>query len=536
MSTLNDLKIGVRLAFAFGLLAALMLGISLFAIVRMGKIADAVSFQDDVRTQKLEHLYAAREALAQTGLSARNALAIADIGEAMKEVDKVDQFKAVYLKEIKLAAPHFAGDALFDKVKTGLDAMARELNRVRPLRKGADQAAFAAFIANECRPLRNAIVIEMEKLLVQVQGDVNRASTQAQDVFTLSRLWIGAVGMFVLALTVVSGIIITKSITAPLHRAVNVAETVASGDLTSSITVDSRDETGQLQVALQKMNANLMQIIGEVRTGTDAIATGSSQIRAGNQDLSQRTEDQAASLERTAISMDQLTSTVRQNADNARQANQLALTASEVAVRGGDVVARVVDTMESINGSAKKIVDIIAVIDGIAFQTNILALNAAVEAARAGEQGRGFAVVASEVRNLAQRSAAAAKEIKTLIGDSVDKVESGSALVGQAGSTMKEIVDSVRRVTDIMGEIMSASQEQSAGIQEVNHAVSKMDTATQQNAALVEEATAASQAMQDQAENLSRVVSAFTLVAHTDKPVVQRKPAARPNKTLRLSA
>lgn len=528
MMFIKDVKIGARLAFAFGLLAVLMLAISLFAILRMGKIADAVSFQNDVRTQKLEHLYAAREALAQTGLSARNALVITNLSEASKELDMVDQFKAVYLKEIGLAAPHFKGDSQFDIVKSGLESMGRELTRVRPLRNGADQAAFAAFIANECRPLRNKIVADMEKLLSKVHGEMNLATTQAEVMFVASKSWIVGVGALVLGITVLLGYLITRSIVRPLQKAVKIAETVASGDLTSTISVDSKDETGQLQRALSQMNASLMKIIGEVLTGTDAISTGSNQIRAGNADLSQRTEEQASSLERTASSMDQLTSTVRQNADNARQANQLAVQASEVAVRGGAVVAKVVDTMQSINSSSKKIVDIISVIDGIAFQTNILALNAAVEAARAGEQGRGFAVVASEVRNLAQRSAAAAKEIKTLIGDSVEKVDSGSTLVAQAGATMQDIVTSVRRVTDIMGEIMSSSDEQSLGIQEVNRAVNLMDTATQQNAALVEEAAAASQAMFDQAESLSRVVGAFKLVAaknsSSSNPSARLKP------------
>jgi methyl-accepting chemotaxis protein len=252
-------------------------------------------------------------------------------------------------------------------------------------------------------------------------------------------------------------------------------------------------------------------IVGEVRQGTDTIATASGQIAAGNMDLSSRTEEQASSLEETAASMEELTSTVKQNADNARQANQLAVSASSVAVRGGSVVNQVVGTMGSINASSRKIVDIIGVIDGIAFQTNILALNAAVEAARAGEQGRGFAVVAAEVRNLAQRSAAAAKEIKTLIGDSVEKVEEGSKQVAEAGKTMDEIVDSVKRVTDIMAEIQAASQEQTQGIEQINQAITQMDQVTQQNAALVEEAAAAAQSLQEQASGLSQVVSVFKL-------------------------
>lgn len=511
MRLIRDLKIGMRLAFAFGLLAALMVAISLFAIARMGKIADAVAFQNEVQTAQLEHLYAAREALAQTGLSARNALAIADLAEATKELDKVDSYKAAYLNEMAKAAPHFTGDAQFNAVNAGMAKMASELNRVRPLRNGADQTALATFIASECRPLRNQIVADMQTLLNRVQRKVNDASQQAEDVFTASKIAIALVGAMVLIMTLILGLLTTRSIIMPLNKAVTVAETVAGGDLTSNIDIDSKDETGKLQSALREMNLNLVKIIGEVRSGTDAIAMGSSEIRAGSADLSSRTEAQAASLERTASSMDQLTTTVRQNADNARQANQLVIQASTVAMTGGEVVAKVIATMDSINASAKKIVDIIAVIDGIAFQTNILALNAAVEAARAGEQGRGFAVVASEVRNLAQRSSAAAKEIKTLIGDSAEKVDSGSALVAQAGSTMQDIVDSVRRVTDIMAEIMSASEEQSLGIQEVNVAVSQMDAATQQNAALVEESAAASQSMQDQAEKLSGIVDAFKL-------------------------
>jgi methyl-accepting chemotaxis protein len=289
-----------------------------------------------------------------------------------------------------------------------------------------------------------------------------------------------------------------------------IAHRIADGDLAVRIDLKPGDQASLLH-AIQGMRDSLANVVGEVRTGTDAIATASGQIAAGNQDLSSRTEEQASSLEETAASMEELTSTVKQNADNARQANQLAVSASEVAMRGGGVVSQVVDTMGSINTSSKKIVDIIGVIDGIAFQTNILALNAAVEAARAGEQGRGFAVVASEVRSLAQRSGAAAKEIKGLIDDSVGKVEAGSRQVAEAGRTMDEIVDSVKRVTDIMGEITAASQEQSTGIEQVNQAIAQMDQVTQQNAALVEEAAAAAQSMQEQAASLVQAVSVFKL-------------------------
>jgi methyl-accepting chemotaxis protein len=305
--------------------------------------------------------------------------------------------------------------------------------------------------------------------------------------------------------------------------ATEVVGKIAAGDLTVAVQTKANDDSSLL-FGMKTMRDSLAKVVGEVRAGTDAIATASSEIAAGNQDLSARTEQQASSLEETAASMEELTSTVKQNADNARQANQLALSASTVAVKGGSVVSQVVDTMGSINASSKKIVDIIGVIDGIAFQTNILALNAAVEAARAGEQGRGFAVVASEVRNLAQRSAAAAKEIKTLIGDSVDKVDAGSKLVDQAGATMNEVVDSVKRVTDIMAEILAASQEQTSGIEQVNQAITQMDQVTQQNAALVEEAAAAAMSMQEQAGGLSEVVSVFRLDDH------QRDQAAPPSR------
>jgi methyl-accepting chemotaxis protein len=320
-------------------------------------------------------------------------------------------------------------------------------------------------------------------------------------------LLLAAIGIALTAIV----LLVVRNVSRSMRQAIDAADAVARGDLTHAIDIKGDDEIAQLLSSLSAMQRNLSEIVNEVRSGTDTIATASAEIASGNLDLSSRTEEQAGSLEETASTMEELTSAVRQNAENARQANMLATSASEVAVRGGSVVGEVVGTMISINASSRKIVDIIGVIDGIAFQTNILALNAAVEAARAGEQGRGFAVVASEVRNLAHRSAAAAKEIKTLIDDSVNKVDAGSKLVDQAGVTMDEIVQSITRVTNIMTEIASASVQQTAGIEQVNAAISQMDTVTQQNAALVEEAAAAAGSLQDQASTLAGVVSIFKL-------------------------
>jgi methyl-accepting chemotaxis protein len=318
-------------------------------------------------------------------------------------------------------------------------------------------------------------------------------------------------------------------VTRPLQDAVEAADAVAQGDLTRRVEVTSGDEIGRLMQALKHMNESLAGIVSDVRSNTDSISIAAQEIAAGNRDLSERTEGQAASLEETASSMGELTTTVHQNAENAKQANQLAAQASDIAVKGGRVVGDVVNTMASISASSKKIVDIISVIDGIAFQTNILALNAAVEAARAGEQGRGFAVVAGEVRSLAQRSAAAAKEIKELIGDSVGKVEAGAVQVEQAGTTMNEIVHAVKRVTDIMAEISMASSEQSAGIEQVNLAIAQMDDVTQQNAALVEEAAAAAESMQEQAAVLKSAVSVFKLEESAWQVAQHLEPIAAPS-------
>ena len=322
----------------------------------------------------------------------------------------------------------------------------------------------------------------------------------------------GAIGVvLVLVVAAVMYLVIRRLVVAPLAQVGAAAQALAGGDLTVKLTAGRHDEVGRLMAAMNQIGAGLAQVVGRVRQGSESVATASAEIAQGNQDLSARTESQASALEETAASMEELGSSVRQNADNARQANQLAQSASTVAVQGGEVVAQVVDTMKGINDSSRKIADIISVIDGIAFQTNILALNAAVEAARAGEQGRGFAVVASEVRSLAGRSADAAKEIKQLITDSVGRVEQGSALVDQAGTTMSEVVSAIRRVTDIMAEISAASSEQSAGVAQVGEAVTQMDQATQQNAALVEQMAAAAGSLRSQAQELVEAVSVFRL-------------------------
>ena len=367
------------------------------------------------------------------------------------------------------------------------------------------------------------------------RGKKNAEAVQA-DISTTSYM---VIGMWLIAVLIAlaTGLVLVQRITLPLLQAIGIAERVAQGDLTGHIQVESNNEIGQLIKALGAMNLSLAHIVHDVRVAIDTIDSASDQIATGNLDLSSRTEEQASSLEETASSMEELMSTVRQNGDNAVQANKMALSAAEVAGKGGAVVSQVVTTMGSINESARKIVDIIGVIDGIAFQTNILALNAAVEAARAGEQGRGFAVVASEVRSLAQRSASAAKEIKTLIDDSVEKVALGARLVDQAGLTMQEIVSSVNRVTDIISEITAASKEQIDGIDQINQAITQMDSATQQNTTRVEEAAAAAELLEEEAKNLVQLVRVFKLTdqqaASAPRVHVSRAPAKAAPKALR---
>jgi methyl-accepting chemotaxis protein len=514
MRTLDKLKIGTRLSLGFGILVVLISAIALFSLLRLGAILDKSKYVDEIQAAQLDPLYVAREALDQTGLAARNAYIFTDNKDATRELALVDEQKTIYLNSLKKLSVAFAGNRDFEKVSAGLLKMAEELKRPRQYREAGKMQEFGLFLVNECSPLRRQIVLDIETLLKSARNNVATANQASNDVFSQSIFFL----LCLTGISVLIGVAIAFAITRGLLKqlggepnyASDIAGNIAKGNLAIDIET-KKDDQSSLLFSIKSMRDNLAMTVSEIRSGAETIATGSSQIAAGNLDLSARTEEQARSLEQTASAMDELTSTVRQNADNASQANQLALTASEVAVQGGSVVGQVIETMGSINSSSRQIVDIISVIDGIAFQTNILALNAAVEAARAGEQGRGFAVVASEVRSLAQRSAAAAKEIKVLIDDSVQKVETGTKLVQQAGGTMDEVVSSVKRVTDIVGEISLASQEQSKGITQIHEAITQMDTVTQQNAALVEEAASAAQSLQNQAANLAGVVNIFTL-------------------------
>jgi methyl-accepting chemotaxis protein len=507
-------KIGRRLGLGFAAVLCLMVLLASCALSSLSKLSQNINVILNDNVRKLSLAQDMNDQLHLITRVIRNTVILSDKDAIDAEREKLVKARAEYnaLRETLYKLPKSATGAAQLEAITQLQKMARPLNdKVVQLASENRDAEAMDFLLKQAGPATE----QWQQALAQYV-DRQKERSKAQSVAaaqtyneTVALMW--SIAGVALVLGGVVAWLITRSITRPLQEAITIAETVANGDLTQRITVRRQDETGQLIQALKAMNESLVKIVDEVRAGTDTIATASGQIAAGNHDLSSRTEEQASSLEETASSMEELTSTVKQNADNARQANQLAMKASDVAGKGGMVVSQVVDTMESINQASNKIVDIISVIDGIAFQTNILALNAAVEAARAGEQGRGFAVVAAEVRTLAQRSAGAAKEIKALIDTSVEKVDAGAALVNQAGATMNDIVDSIRQVTDIMGDIAAASQEQTVGIEQVNQAITQMDQVTQQNAALVEEATAASEAMQEQAGTLARMVSAFKL-------------------------
>jgi len=511
---INDLRIGTRLGVAFGCVLALltlMAGIGFWRLQAIGTMT---------RTLVVSELKKADLAREEAGIIEANTVrTIAALKAADPEtqkyfqdtIAKVTKHAAEVLKELEGSLSDDTAKALFaDMIQKRASYQAARAVAFKE-KTAENMAATNKFLNEEMQPKLDVFQASVDKLYQYHRQGVDALAKEVEQQERNGRTLLFVLAVAALLMGIGFAVWVTRSITRPMTKAVSIARTVAAGDLTSNIEVTSKDETGQLLQALKDMNESLARIVSEVRSGTDAISTASNQIAAGNADLSQRTEEQASSLEETASSMEELTSTVKQNADNARQANQLAAGASTVAVKGGEVVGQVVNTMTSINESSKKIVDIISVIDGIAFQTNILALNAAVEAARAGEQGRGFAVVASEVRSLAQRSAAAAKEIKGLITDSVTKVEDGTRLVDEAGKTMDEIVSSVKRVTDIMAEISAASQEQSSGIEQVNQAVTQMDEATQQNAALVEEAAAAAESLQEQAGGLKQAISVFKI-------------------------
>ncbi len=528
---MSNLKIGHRLAIGFGVLLLLLAAVVAVALLRLASIDRASSElieRDWVKSEAANVINGTTRANARLTME----LFIApDPAYRTRVRQQIEANKATIGAAIKTLTT-LAGSAdettVLAAMKDKRLAYVASFEKVGKLIDAEQHDAASKLMLAETLPTLDALLDAIKGLLAQHKTMAEQAAAMVKADIALTRQVLIAAGAAALVAGIVLSRLITRSITAPLLRAVDIADTVATGDLTSRIEDSGADETGDLLRSLRKMNDSLQDIVVEVRIGTETMSTASSQIASGNMDLSARTEQQASSLEETASSLEELTSTVKQNGDNARQASQLAAAASDVAVKGGSVVSEVVETMGSINASARKIVDIIGVIDGIAFQTNILALNAAVEAARAGEQGRGFAVVASEVRSLAQRSAAAAKEIKTLIGDSVEKVETGSRLVQQAGSTMVEIVASVQRVTNIMGEITVASNEQEAGIDQINRAMSEMDTVTQQNAALVEEAAAAAGSLHDQADALAQVVSVFKVDARASglKLVASQPPVA----------
>ena len=529
---IKNMKIGTRLALGFGVLLVILVAMAIVAINRLAVVNAASTMMAEDRIPKVMMLQTVEGQLNIMSRAVRNAVILKDQGEIKKEIARIYDSRKIITETFEkldklMVTPkgreEFKG--MMDKRKPYVADLDKLIKLIED-GKG-DEARTLMF--GSFRQTQRAYFEQLETFQKYLIDAMNKGNKEADDNYAMARLLMILMSVIAVVVGIAVAWFATRSITRPLGDAVKLAETVASGDLTHRIEVDSKDETGQLLQALRNMNDSLVNIVSQVRVGTDTIATASAQIAAGNQDLSSRTEEQASSLEETASSMEELTSTVRQNGDNANQANQLAISASDIAVRGGAVVSEVVQTMGEINESSKKMADIIGVIDGIAFQTNILALNAAVEAARAGEQGRGFAVVATEVRSLAQRSASAAREIKSLIDDSVSKIEAGSRLVNSAGETMTEVVGSIRRVTDIMGEITAATREQVDGIEQVNQAVIQMDQVTQQNAALVEEAAAAAESMQDQAAKLVQVVSVFNTghaaSAAPAKNVVRTAPA-----------
>ncbi|MNX39613.1 Methyl-accepting chemotaxis protein I [compost metagenome] len=510
----GNFSIGARLTLGFGVVLALLLalaGVSQYELTHIGQINRTITQETWTKASAISTIDVTTRANARVNLEL---IVNANPAAADKLFAEIDANRKVIDQALATLRPLFRTEETSARLRTLEEVRGRyvkSFQSVGALLKNGERDAARQRLLEETLPILDSLrdrIIELSRLQ---SAEMSEAGVASQEVIReAERLNIALSGIAV-ALGALFAWRVTRSITRPLARAVKAAETVASGDLGQRIEAGSKDETGRLLHALQDMQEKLAGAVRVIRHGSETISSASGQIAAGNADLSSRTEEQAASLEETAASMEELASTVKQNADNARQANHLAASASEIAQRGGAVVSAVVSTMQDISASSRKISDIVSVIDGIAFQTNILALNAAVEAARAGEQGKGFAVVAGEVRSLAQRSAQAAKEIKTLIEDSASKVGEGSRQVEGAGATMQEVVTSVRHVTDIMSEIAAASQEQASGIDQVNRAVAQMDEVTQQNAALVEEAAAAAGSMQDQARELVGAVNVFRL-------------------------
>ncbi len=514
LMNLDQMKISTRLGLGFGAMAALILLLGLLAWAKLDAMDSHFKLAMEDRYPKVKAFNSIKATNSQVALSLRN-LAImtepADIEAEFALIDAASKSTGATIDAMAKIMTTPGGKAGIAKLNEARAAYRVEREKVTKALRAGDVETAKAVLLKDMKPKQQAYMAAADELITLGNKLMDLSSQQAEQEARSAKLQMGLLIGAALGLALGLSWWLIRSITGPLNEAVQVASGVAAGDLSLPISAGGSNETGRLLNALREMQTRLSAIVREVRDGAESVATASAQISSGNHDLSARTEQQASALEETAASMEQLGSTVKGNADNAQQANQLALAASQVAGQGGDAVSQVVGTMREISDSSKKIADIIGVIDGIAFQTNILALNAAVEAARAGEQGRGFAVVASEVRSLAGRSAEAAKEIKSLIGASVERVELGSSQVDRAGSTIEEVVASIRRVTDIMGEISAASSEQSSGVAQVGEAVTQMDRATQENAALVEESAAAAESLKQQAQQLVQAVAVFRL-------------------------